>query len=182
VLLPLLVFCIARSRLPLYLLPLFVPLALVVARSSPAGSAGLPRWPLVAAWAGVLLALRIGAAYYPSDQDASAWAQAIRERVAVPVREVVFVEDMPRFGLHLYLGVEVESLSIDDLDQPAYNPEYDESLATELAEGAVETGVVYVVKKKLWRGVEQRVLAHGYRPIPLGEPFHGRVIFLVQRR
>src|SRR5207342_247705 len=84
VLLPLLVFCIARSRLPLYLLPIFVPLALVVARQAPAGSNGLPRWPLLAAWLGVLLAIRIGAAYYPSDQDASKWAQAIRERVAAP--------------------------------------------------------------------------------------------------
>jgi 4-amino-4-deoxy-L-arabinose transferase-like glycosyltransferase len=182
VLLPLLVFCIARSRLPLYLLPVFVPLALLVARQAPAGTSGLPRWPLLAAWLAVLLAIRIGVANYPSEQDASKWAQAVRARIAGPVREVVFVEDMPRYGLHLYLGAEVETLSLDNLDEPLYNPEYDESLATELAEGATETGVVYVVKQKLWKAVERRVRAHGYRPVPQGDAFHGRMMFMVERR
>jgi 4-amino-4-deoxy-L-arabinose transferase-like glycosyltransferase len=178
VLLPLLVFCIARSRLPLYLLPIFAPLALVVARSAPVTDAW-PRWSWLAAWGALLLAIRIAAALYPSDQDARAWAQAIQSRVQAPVREVVFVEDMPRYGLHLYMLTEVETLSLDELDQPAYNPEYDESLATELAESATETGVVYVTKQKLWPAVQQRVVAHGFRAQLQGAPFHGRVIFLV---
>jgi 4-amino-4-deoxy-L-arabinose transferase-like glycosyltransferase len=180
VLLPLLVFCIARSRLPLYLLPIFAPLALAVAQATPAGSRGLPRWPWLVAWGLLLLALRIGVSYYPSSQDASTWAQAIRARVPPPLHEVVFVEDMPRYGLHLYLGTEVETLSLDDLDEPEFNPEYDESLAAELAEAAHETGVVYVVKQKLWPEVQRRVLAHGYRPVLQGDAFHDRVFFTVQ--
>ena len=179
ILLPLLVFCIARSRLPLYLLPIFVPLALVVARQVPAGAAIWPRWQWLAAWGAVLVAIRIGVAHYPSDQDASAWARAIQSRVSTPVHEVVFVEDMPRYGLHLYLRTEVETLSLDDLEQPAYNPEYDESLAIELAEAATETGIVYVTKQKLWPAVNRRVLAHGFRAQLRGTPFHGRVIFVV---
>lgn len=179
ILVPLLVFCIARSRLPLYLLPVFVPLALVVARQVPAGAAIWPRWQWLAAWGLVLVALRIGVAHYPSDQDASAWARAIQSRVSTPVREVVFVEDMPRYGLHLYLRTSVETLSLDDLEQPAYNPEYDESLAIELAEAATETGVVYVTRQKLWPAVNRRVIAHGFRAQPRGTPFHGRVIFVV---
>jgi 4-amino-4-deoxy-L-arabinose transferase-like glycosyltransferase len=180
VLLPLLVFCIARSRLPLYLLPIFVPLALAVAQQSPAGAAGWPARRWLVAWAVVLLGLRIAVAHYPSDQDASAWARAIGQRVEAPVREVVFVEDMPRYGLHLYLDVEVETLSLDDLEEPAYNPEYDESLATELAESATEPGVVYVVKQKLLAPVERRVRAHGFRARLRGAPFHGRVFFTVE--
>jgi 4-amino-4-deoxy-L-arabinose transferase-like glycosyltransferase len=180
VLLPLLVFCIARSRLPLYLLPIFLPLALAVAQASPAGAAGWPRRAWLLAWVALLLALRVGAAWYPSHQDASAWAREIRARVPGPLHEVVFVEDMPRYGLHLYLDTEVEALSLDDIEQPKFNPEFDESLATELAEGAHESGVVYVAQRKHWPAVSQRVLADGYRPLPRGGDFHGRVFFLVE--
>jgi 4-amino-4-deoxy-L-arabinose transferase-like glycosyltransferase len=179
ILLPLLVFCIARSRLPLYLLPVFVPLALAVAQQAPAGDHGWPRRALLLAWFVLLLVLRIGVAWYPSSQDASAWAQAIRERVPGVLHEVVFVEDMPRYGLHLYLGTEVETLSIDNLREPAFNPEYDESLATELAEGAHETGVLYVTRSKHWPAVARRVLAQGYRATRRGGEFHGRVLFVV---
>ena len=180
VLLPLLVFCVARSRLPLYLLPIFVPLALVVARQAPAASTW-PRWPWLVAWGLALLAIRVGVAIYPSDQDASAWAKAIQSRVSTPIREVVFIEDMPRYGLHLYMRAEVETLSLDDLEQPAYNPEYDESLASELAEAATETGVIYVAKKKQWPEISQRVLDQGFHAQVRGIPFHGRVFFVVTK-
>ena len=180
VLLPLLVFCIARSRLPLYLLPLFVPLALVVARASATGTRGFPDGRLLALWMCALLALRAAAAHYPSDQDASAWAREIEARDPSPVREVVFVEDMPRYGLHLYLHVEVETLSLDELaNQPRFNPEYDESLAVELAESAAEPGVVYVTRKKSWQAVQQHVRRMGFDAVPRGGPFHGRIIFVV---
>jgi 4-amino-4-deoxy-L-arabinose transferase-like glycosyltransferase len=180
VLLPLLVFCLARSRLPLYLLPLFVPLALLVAQRATGGARGVPDWRLLALWVCVLLALRVGAAHYPSGQDASAWAKEIDARSTAPVREVVFVEDMPRYGLHLYLQAEVETLSLEELaNQPAFNPEYDESLAVELAESASEPGVVYVTKQPIWATVQQHIARRGFRATPLGDAFHGRVIFVV---
>jgi 4-amino-4-deoxy-L-arabinose transferase-like glycosyltransferase len=182
VLLPLAVFCIARSRLPLYLLPLFVPLALVVARQSGSGEKGWLDWRVLALWFCALLGLRIAAANYPSDQDASAWAKQIVAVAPAQVREVVFVEDMPRYGLHLYLDAEVETLSLDELaDQPRFNPEYDESLATEIAESADNPGVVYVTKKKRWDVVRQHVSRLGFRAVPRGEPFHGRILFVVAR-
>ena len=53
---PLLVFCLARSRLPLYLLPLFVPLALLIAQRRKADGRGMPRWPRLLVWFGLLLA------------------------------------------------------------------------------------------------------------------------------
>jgi 4-amino-4-deoxy-L-arabinose transferase-like glycosyltransferase len=182
VLLPLVVFCIARSRLPLYLLPLFVPLALVVARQSADGEKGWLDWRVLAFWFCALLALRIGAAHYKSDQDASAWAKQVVAVAPAAVREVVFVEDMPRYGLHLYLDTEVEALSLDELaNQPKFNPEFDESLATEIAESADNPSVVYITKKKSWDKVRQRVATLGFRAVPRGEPFHGRIIFVVAR-
>jgi hypothetical protein len=178
--LPAAVFFVSRSRLPLYVLPLFVPLALAVAQQSPAGAAGWPARRWLVAWALLLLALRIVVAHYPSDQDASAWARAIKQRVDTPVREVVFVEDMPRYGLHLYLDAEVETLSLDDLAQSAFNPEYDESLATELTELANETGVVFVMKQKFLAEVDARARARGLRIQVHGAPFHGRVILTME--
>jgi 4-amino-4-deoxy-L-arabinose transferase-like glycosyltransferase len=50
-LLPLLVFCLARSRLPLYILPLFLPLAVIVARQRGAERRALSWRPLLA-WGG----------------------------------------------------------------------------------------------------------------------------------
>lgn len=180
-LIPLLVFCLARSRLPLYLLPLFVPIALVIAAERL--RKGLPeldgRWVL--GWVALLIGLRFAIALYPSDRDASQWADAIRERAADKVGEVVFVEDMPRYGLHLYLDVDIEALSLDDIAQPAFNPEFDESLAVELAESAVEKDVVFVAKARLWPRLRQRIVEQGYRALPLGAPYHGRIIFEVER-
>ena len=180
VLVPLLIFCLARSRLPLYLLPLFMPFALVIARQVATGAAPRPRWHWLLAWAALLLALRLGAAFVPDDKDASAWAREIRERVEGPVTEVVFVEDMPRYGLHLYLDAEVEALSLEEIATFSYDPEFDESLEVELAELQVEHGVVFVTKTRTWPAVEQRVRARGLVPVVKGEPFHNRVIFAVE--
>ncbi|PKM14669.1 MAG: hypothetical protein CVV12_12645 [Gammaproteobacteria bacterium HGW-Gammaproteobacteria-2] len=57
---PLLVFFLAQSRMPLYLLPLWVPLALLIARTLPPGTPRLPRtsWLLLGLWLGALIALR----------------------------------------------------------------------------------------------------------------------------
>ena len=96
-----------------------------------------------------------------------------------PVTEVVFVEDMPRFGLHLYLGAEVESLSLAESGAFSYDPEYDESLAVEMAELPSERGVVFVTKARSWPEVEQRIRAHGFTPVVRGAPLHKRIIFTV---
>ena len=127
----------------------------------------------------LLLALRFGAAFVPDDKDASAWAREIRERVDGPITEVVFVEDMPRYGLHLYLDAEVEALSLAEIATFSYDPEFDESLEVELAELQVEHGVVFVTKTRTWPAVEQRVRARGLVPVVKGMPFHNRVIFVV---
>lgn len=179
--LPLLVFCLAQSRMPLYLLPLFAPLALLVARQRNEEGKGFPRaWRLLA-WLAVVFALRIGAVHWPTHKDAATWAQAIRERSDGPVEEVVFVDDMARYGLHLELGAEVEKISLAPLPQPQpkFGPEYDEDLASELAEH--EPGVVWVCKQAAWPGVQARVVASGYRVEVLGGPYEGRVLFRVER-
>ncbi|HXH01202.1 MAG TPA: glycosyltransferase family 39 protein, partial [Xanthomonadaceae bacterium] len=178
-LLPLLVFCLARSRMPLYLLPLFAPLALLASKQRHAEGRALPRWPWLAAWAALLLALKLGSAAWPTHKDAAAWADAIRARSDAPVHEVVFVEDMARYGLHLHLGpgTIIEKVSLQDLPQARFNPQYDEALATELAED--EPGEIWICKQRDWPALRQGLAAHGYRALPLGAPYQRRMIFRV---
>ncbi len=175
VLVPLLVFCIARSRMPLYLLPLFLPLAVIVARQWSRGRRLQLRW--LAAWVAVLLVLKAGAALWPTHKDASEWAHAIQARAPGRVREVLFVEDMARYGLHLHLDVEIEKLSLEPVQEPRFNPRYDESLAQELAEH--EPDAVWVCKQELWPRLLRTFAAQGYRAQALGAPYQRRIIFTV---
>lgn len=178
VLLPLLVFCIARSRLPLYLLPLFLPLALLVARQWVAEGRRLPHWGWIVAWAALLLGLKFVAATMDTSKDAAAWARAIRARVPGPIYEVNAIDDLPRYGLHLELGVEVERLSLaPQRDAPRFNPAYDDDLARELAER--EPDVVWHTPTAHLPKVRERVEAFGYRIEPLGAPYRDRVIFRI---
>ncbi|HET7842534.1 MAG TPA: glycosyltransferase family 39 protein [Xanthomonadales bacterium] len=177
---PLVVFCIARSRLPLYILALFVPLALLVARQWVAAPARIPSLSRVAVWCALLVALKLAGAHWTTHKDAEAWADAIRDRAPFPVHEVVFVDDMARYGLNLHLGAQIEKLSSGPVVDSEFNPEYDETLADELAEG--EGGVIYVAKQEDWGTVRHNIVAAGYRVNELGTPFEGRVLFDVARR
>jgi len=134
-LLPLAVFLLARSRLQLYVLPLFVPWALMVARP-------LAGWPWLtparlAATAGVtaavLLGLKATLSHWPADRDAREMARSIdallaahggaqlrseshargRRPVLAGIDEIAFVGMRPFYGLRLYLDLEVESLQFE---------------------------------------------------------------------
>ncbi len=176
--LPLLVFCLSRSRMPLYLLPLFLPLAVLVAKQRHGEGRALPRWPWLAGWAVLLLALKLASAHWPTHKDASSWADEIRARASGPVREVVFIEDMVRYGLHLHLGAEVEKISLAPIEDARFNPDYDAPLQAELEEH--EANVVWISKSALWPGLRNRIAGFGYRAIPLGTPYRERVIFRVE--
>lgn len=180
--LPLLVFCLSRSRMPLYILPLFVPLAVVVAMQRQREGRALPRAPWLLGWGALLLGLALASAYWPTHKDARAWAQVLRERTGGAVHEVVFVEDMARYGLHLHLGTEIEKISLAPLPpRTGYAaPDYDEDLRTELAESAGEPDAVWITKRALWPAVDARIRAYGHRTEVLGGDYRDRVIFRVR--
>lgn len=178
-LLPLLVFCLARSRLPLYLLPLFLPIALLIAQQRQREGKGLPDWRWIALWAALLLGLKLASAYWPTHKNAEEWAHEIRARVAGPIGEVVFIEDMARYGLHIELGVEVEKVSLDPQpDAPHFNPDNDHELARELAEH--ESDIIWITKQENFPRIRARIEAQGYRVLPQGTPYQRRVIFRVE--
>lgn len=180
-LLPLLLFCLARSRMPLYLLPLFAPIAVIAALQRQREGRGLPGWQVMLAWVALLLALKAAAAWWPTHKNAADWAEAIRTRAPGPVEEVVFVEDMARYGLHLHLGTgtEIEKISLEPMPSTRFNPEFDEPLAVELAER--EPGVVWICKQGYWPMLQARINASGYRATRLGTPYQKRVMFRVDR-
>ena len=179
-LLPLLVFCVSRSRLPLYVLPLFVPLAVLAARQRTREGRGLPRAAWWVAWTVLLLGLQWAAGRWPTHKDARAWAEAIRERAPGPIGEVLIVQDMARYGLHLELGAEVEKLSIGPSVQARFNPEYDEDIADELADD-YNPAAIWITKRPRWPAVQATLRANGFDGVPQGTPYQDRVIFRVRR-
>lgn len=182
--LPLVVFCLSRSRLPLYILPLFVPLALLAAHGRLQRGQGMPRLSWVLAWSGLLIAFKLYGARHPSESNAQAWATALQARNGGPVHKVLFVEDTIRYGLHLYLGTDatIERISRDTLqNQPRFNPPYDEALATEVAESAGRRDAVWVCKQGDFADLAQRIAASDGQVSVLGPPLHGRVVFRVTR-
>lgn len=136
-LIPLAVFFVARSRLPFYLLPLFVPLALLVASRLPQTWIESCRRPWLIAGLMVTMlwiALKGLAAYMPSDQDDRALSRELQTLIkARPDHEIVFIDSTPRYGLNFYFREDVEYLCMLD-PCVSLGLSQDESLEQELAE------------------------------------------------
>jgi len=141
---PLTVFALARSRLAFYLLPVFMPLAVIAARRIPAAVGRTARsrfW--LGAWMVLLLGAKLAATWVPAPGgNPRTLAAALRESIAGPVGEVVFVEMRPVYALSLYLDTTVERIT---LARPAPGvPPPLNSLDQEL--GEVEHDRVFVVE------------------------------------
>jgi 4-amino-4-deoxy-L-arabinose transferase len=134
---PLAIFFLAQSRLQLYLLPLFVPLSLILARA-------LVNWPWLdrrrlaataVTTALVLIGLKSIAAHWPADRDARAMAGAIREIVEPhDIDEIVFIDMRGFHGLQLYLDVHIETVRTGKLPLAPSRFVSEEDLCTEIAE------------------------------------------------
>jgi len=178
VVLPLAVFCLSRSRLPLYFLPLCVPLALLATRAL--SSAAVP-WRRIGVWIALLLVLRAIGPHLHSIQNAREWADAVQQRAGRGVDVIVFVDDEPRYGLHLHTGAEVETVSLMPL--PArqagmMDGPVDGVAATELMEPS-EEHTVWITPAARWPDAQRFVRAHGFEVEALGAPYRNRVIFRV---
>ena len=123
------VFCVARSRLTLYILPLLVPFALWAAhrtrllRLTPTGKA------LIALWFGILLGAKAMAGYVDFRRDARAMSDSIREQVHDPIHEIVFVNETALYGLRVYLDMPVLRVNYGDSADPAVDMPLGQALA-----------------------------------------------------
>jgi 4-amino-4-deoxy-L-arabinose transferase len=137
VILPLAVFFVSKSRLPLYLLPLFVPLALItgrLVRFRPERNVSIY---LLAIWIVVLIALKFAGSLYPYAKDSCAMARAIENTVHPIPSEIAFVDSEPFWGLSLYLQCEVERVASSSKTSSGTSP--DDTLAAELKKGEPRT-------------------------------------------
>lgn len=144
---PLVVFCLARSRLPLYVLPIFPPLALLVARRLPESAVferRLRRW--LPAWIVLLVAFKAVISAVSWHQDSRPLARAIGEQVQEPFNEIVFVDTSPRYSLAFYLDLEVEPITLDPHPPPPHPFLRRMTLSEELAEPHDEQRL-FVVKQ-----------------------------------
>jgi 4-amino-4-deoxy-L-arabinose transferase-like glycosyltransferase len=180
--LPLLVFCASRSRLPLYILPLFVPLALLAARQRLSeGRTAFAHWKWLLLWALCVLGLQLEAARWPTHKNAQVWAQEIHARVHGRFSQLVFVDDMARYGLHLHMGTEVEKLTLGQPIVAAFNPEYDETVANEIQRD-FDPDSLWITKQAQYPVLRAALANMGVEALPQRTPYEDRILFRVRRR
>jgi len=116
-LLPLAVFFLARSRLQLYVLPLYVPLALMMARALSGSRQATGRrivW-IAGLTLAALVTLKGVLAYWHTDRDArriAAQVSALLQGRAVD--RIVFVGMRPYYGLSVYLDIPIEGIQLGE--------------------------------------------------------------------
>ncbi len=164
--LPLLVFCLSRSRLPLYLLPLFAPLSLLLGRVlvqyrwRPLGIG------LLALWIVLLLGTKFALSRYPTDKDGRVFASRLAPLLPGQPEELLFVEDTTRNGLNLYFDTEIKRLSFKPMPRMLSDSSYDLTVAEELAEGGSRR--VFIMKLEVERYFLNDLVAAGMTPAKLG--------------
>jgi len=166
--LPLLIFCLSRSRLPLYLLPLFAPLSLLLGRALVN-----VRWQpatyalLLVPWVILLLGVKYyTSAVYATDKDGRKFAAQLLPILPGHPEELLFVEDMTRNGLNLYLDTNIERLSFKPMPKMMSDSSYDQTVAEELNEQ--ESARVFIMKREVEGYFLNEVRSAGKQPVLLG--------------
>jgi 4-amino-4-deoxy-L-arabinose transferase-like glycosyltransferase len=195
-LIPLLIFMLSRSRLPLYVLPLMAPVALLfsLALHQRISQSAILNTSLFSAVFVVLIKALF--AYLPlvyqdtglsdelhaqQNKNSELFAKQLTKITPFQIQEVAFVDDMARYGLHLYMGVEVEKLGLEAVARPKVMSDavYDDILLDELKEPEREKRV-FVMKQERRELFELQVKQSGYTPHVLGQVFD-RWVYRVEK-
>lgn len=168
---PLAVFLLARSRLPLYVLPLFVPLALWLARRFEPALRQLRPERLGFAAVAVLMLLAMAefgiAQLSPPKADGRATAAFISRVADGRVDEVVYVDRHAVWALRFYLDRQVREAWLRRArTEPAYQPV--PTLPEILARGAMARNRIYIVNPGSTRDFERTMEAAELCAIRLG--------------
>ncbi len=180
-LVPFIIFSLASSRLPLYVLPLFAPLALIAARC---WIIWRPHWfefPLrpriwipALAWVAFLLLVKGGMAHWPTDRDTRAFWHGIRSLLPHGRYELVVVNER-RHGLSFYSDGNVEWVTTRQNPYPTFvMPEPIEEEIHELGTSAEYH--VFLLRDKEYQSVLEMIRTHGatFREVP--GPFNHHII------
>jgi 4-amino-4-deoxy-L-arabinose transferase-like glycosyltransferase len=130
--LPFVVFCLSQSRLPLYVLPLFLPLSLLLALAlrERVDLQKTSQRVLLALWIVALLAVKAYAAYamHPAKDDRGASRELASATSSQPYSALAFVqntdysytiEEETPWGARMYLGKTVYGIPWQDAQGPA---------------------------------------------------------------
>lgn len=181
VLIPFLVFSMASSRLPLYVLPVFAPLALISARC---WLLWRPHWftrplrPLIwgpaLAWFVLLLVVKAGLAQWPTDRDTRLFWHGIRALLPQGRYELVVVNER-RHGLPFYSGGNVEWVTTRENPYPFFVVQ--EPIQEEIHELASSVEYhVFLLREREYEPVLALIREHttAFREIP--GPFDHHII------
>lgn len=187
--LPLLVFCLARSRLPLYLLPLFAPISLLLARNISSywtGRTAQNTAKLLTVWLLLLLGVKYWvSAHYVNDKDGRPFAAQLQPMIPGHPDKLVFVEDMTRNGLNLYLDTDIERVSFKPIQKMISDSSYDSTLAEALAQPGSRR--VFIMKASVEQFFLDSIKAANKAPVLLGHieearkrPDRARVVYTIE--
>lgn len=116
-LLPLAILSLSRSRLPLYVAPLFLPLALVIARLRPSFFSSRTVRCFTVVWVLLMVTMKGIVAHLPYKRDCRPGAERLSRVVSPRPDEVVFVGTGPYWGLSVYLDCEVEQVTVSQTNE-----------------------------------------------------------------
>lgn len=178
---PLIIFSLASSRLPLYVLPLFVPLSLASARCwflwKPRWfGGGLPRLApaAIGSWLLLMLAVKGGLAYWPTDRDTRAYWNGIKDHVPDSRYELVVVNQR-RHGLSFYTGGGVEWVTTKEHPYPTFYET--ESLEHETHELPTSSHHhIFLVREKEYESAKRLIHARGLTFQEHPAPFDTRML------
>jgi len=165
--LPLIVFCLSRSRMPLYLLPLFTPFVLLLSRPISRISCN-PRLfaGLILLWIGALLGLRFALSTHHFYKDPEVFAQKLVVLTRENPHEIIFVEDMARYGLHLYLDSQINKVSFKPQPKSISDSKYDMTLSHALGQKPGKR--IFICKRENDQYFKNTLLEKNITPIFLG--------------
>jgi len=148
-LLPLAVLCASSSRLPLYVLPLFAPLSMLIARRVQLDLSRRRLVTLLAAWVVLLPALRWVSAFaappIPTRELAADLARFGQREFGTRPQEAAFVGCRAPYSLAIYLGADIERVNFSAEDRPGTAFAPPSSLLEEIDQP--ETGRLFLTKK-----------------------------------
>ncbi len=143
ILVPFSIFFIAKSRLPLYILPLFVPISLFITPYISIDLRSKRTKGYIVLWIVFLFTVKFAMSRFPYKKDSRLMAKEIKNIINPIPKEVAFIDSVPFWGISLYLNCEVEELTTSKNKGQKSSEEY---IIKEINEK--EPSVLYVIKKK----------------------------------
>ena len=156
--LPGIVFALATSKMPLYLLPLLVPTALLIARRLlPLDPMKIRRIMLCAGISALVMLLgKAMVPLIPHEKDARDLAQLVRKEFRPVPAQIVFIDESAQYGLRFYLGAHVGRVAL--ASQMDFS--FDSTLADELLQ---DESRVFITKRTRVEPLNAALLASGTR-------------------